>query len=242
MLRKSLLLASFMLPLSSFASAPSVDFTKINQCNFQSVPNVLDSGTWNGKKLADWQLKPTIHFAVQQNNNIGGDYFHFPSGGKFVFRSSVLNQNTPCLQQLMSNYNMQSIIYLYSGDMASLDFDDPELQYFQDHGGIAYTRVLDFNDQPQGAKALKALNDRIIAGVHLVEASPGNVLVHCLGGMHRTGILYGVMQKCINKMPMDKVIADYKKHAFYQDAQNPGNYRQMNVDIIESFNCSQLDE
>merc|ERR1712107_481861 len=40
----------------------------------------------------------------------------------------------------------------------------------------------------------------------------GGILIHCAGGMHRTGMLYGIIRRYINGDPIDDIIADYKRH------------------------------
>jgi len=66
----------------------------------------------------------------------------------------------------------------------------------------------------------------------------GNIHVHCGGGMHRTGMVIGLLERCINQEPLPTVEAHYRRHVGYRDAQNPGGYEEENVRFLREFDCS----
>ena len=68
----------------------------------------------------------------------------------------------------------------------------------------------------------------------------GNLYIHCGGGMHRSGMLFGVVQRCINREPMDRIEADYKRHTGYLSARQPGGYEPLNIRFIREFDCGLL--
>jgi hypothetical protein len=41
----------------------------------------------------------------------------------------------------------------------------------------------------------------------------GNILIHCCGGMHRTGMLFAIIRRWVNDDPIDDVLADYRRHS-----------------------------
>ena len=59
--------------------------------------------------------------------------------------------------------------------------------------------------------------------------------IHCGGGMHRTGIVIGVLQRVINQMPMEAIAAEYRYHVSYKSGEQPGGFEQGNLDFIRDF-------
>jgi hypothetical protein len=68
----------------------------------------------------------------------------------------------------------------------------------------------------------------------------GNLYVHCGGGMHRTGVIMGILEKCINGASLEALEANYRYHAGYQDAEHPGGYEPSTVRFIREFDCQLL--
>ena len=78
--------------------------------------------------------------------------------------------------------------------------------------------------------------------IHEIEGNPnqpGAVYIHCYGGHHRTGVVYGVLQKCIGKMSVEDVINEYKCHIGYESAKKPGGFHADNETLIREFPCEQ---
>ncbi len=71
-------------------------------------------------------------------------------------------------------------------------------------------------------------------------APAGHVHVHCGGGMHRTGMVVGVLDRCVNRAPMSKVSADYKRHVAWESDTRPGGFEAQNLDFIAHFPCALL--
>jgi len=189
------------------------------------------------KKFKEFNLKIT-----EQNNNIGGSIFNFPQGKKVVYRSSILNANPKCLKELAVNKRVETIIYLYNGNyIDEKTIPDQERQMFAKDGGQIYIDTLNFDDfMSYPAKNSEKRNLLMASIIKLIAASPGNVLIHCLGGMHRTGLIYGILQKCIQKLPLDKVIDTYSKHVGYKNKKDIGTYSKYDVQTLTNYSCSLL--
>ena len=67
------------------------------------------------------------------------------------------------------------------------------------------------------------------------ELPKGNILIHCGGGMHRTGMVIGVLQKVINGESMEEIRKTYSYHVGYINEKNPGGFEQGNLDFIAEF-------
>ncbi len=70
----------------------------------------------------------------------------------------------------------------------------------------------------------------------------GNVHIHCGGGMHRSGMIAGVVERCVNGEPEAVVAAHYRYHVGYHDAEHPGGLEEGNLRFIRDFDCKLLDE
>jgi protein tyrosine/serine phosphatase len=64
--------------------------------------------------------------------------------------------------------------------------------------------------------------------------------MHCYGGQHRTGIIFGIIQKCLNRIPIDEVIAEYRCHTAYESPEHPGGAKPENERAIREFPCKIL--
>ena len=74
------------------------------------------------------------------------------------------------------------------------------------------------------------------------KAPEGNILLHCAGGMHRTGMLVGIIRRFLRKEDsLEAIIADYRRHVDYRDAAHPGGAEALNERFIEEFDLSLLE-
>ncbi len=55
--------------------------------------------------------------------------------------------------------------------------------------------------------------------------------------MHRTGIVWGVIQKCIAKMNINDVLNEYRCNVGYESESNPGGFKINNEIVIKNFPC-----
>jgi len=101
--------------------------------------------------------------------------------------------------------------------------------------------VLSFSDRPNSAAEMAEVHRRIGEIVRLIRSSDGAVLVHCVRGMHRTGVVFGGLLKCIDHAPMDVVLENYERHVGWRDAAHPGGHRDSDVEILGTLDCAALD-
>jgi protein tyrosine/serine phosphatase len=78
---------------------------------------------------------------------------------------------------------------------------------------------------------------RIIREIEGKKSDPGAVYIHCYGGHHRTGAVYGVLQKCIGGMPVDRIIEEYRCHIGYESEERRGGHHPDNETVIREFPC-----
>ena len=178
-----------------------------------------------------------------QYNNLGGSIVHFPQGQKQVFRGSILSNSPDCLKQLVQEQGVKTIVNLYSGNLINEDqLATQERDLIKKWGGENYLHILNFSDSPDPnqKQTLETIKDRITQIIQAIAASPGNIYVHCVGGIHRTGEVYGILQKCVNRVPIQQVLADYEKHAGGTRLNNR-EYRPANVEILQTFDCQRLE-
>ena len=71
-------------------------------------------------------------------------------------------------------------------------------------------------------------------------APRGHLHLHCGGGMHRTGMIVGVVEKCVNGAPMEEVEAHYRRHVGWRDPAHPGGAEEGNLRFLRDFDCARL--
>ena len=79
---------------------------------------------------------------------------------------------------------------------------------------------------------------RIIREIEGRREDTGSVYIHCYGGHHRTGVVYGILQKCIGGLPVEKVIEEYRCHIGYESEDRRGGQHPDNETVIREFPCS----
>lgn len=156
-----------------------------------------------------------------------------------------------CLAALLDQGGVRHIVNLYAGPMPTQDLEDAERQAVTARGGT-YLNARDvpamsgwresLHDGGDRAAAMQAVAAIIRGGVLRPQGAPprGAVQIHCGGGMHRTGMVVGVLQRCLGGASPAAVEAAYKHHVAYRDADAPGGFEQPNLDFILQFDCGLL--
>ena len=148
-------------------------------------------------------------------------------------------QQGSCFSSLVQAGGVRHVVNLYAGPMATEDLEQGERQVIESVGGRYFSaRQADESarhwrenlrhgkDATARRHAMEALariiNENILrpGGV----APKGNVQVHCGGGMHRTGMLVGIVERCLNRTDMTKIERDYKRHVGWRSPQQPGGF------------------
>jgi len=173
-----------------------------------------------------------------------------------LFRTGLMtdaDQPGSCMQTLLKKARIKHVINLYAGTFPLHDFIATEERVAKAQGASYHNeakihrRWRDLIEDQEGYQknqltAMQALADLINTQIlHPGGGEPrGNILVHCAGGMHRTGMTFGVLQRCINGTSMDEIEKCYKCHTAYRSAEEPAGYEELNVRFIEEFDCSLL--
>jgi hypothetical protein len=213
------------------------------------VPKVSgcdDSVYWDYELAASRASDPELFekkivAELTEHQNMGGARFRFPSGvEKTVYRGSFLTANLACLEGLVRERNVRSVVNLYRGGLQShLKLAEDEARAFESYGGRAYLQVLNY-DYSLEHQTKESLFRRVAEITRLIESAPGDTMIHCFGGMHRTGVVFGVMQKCLNRVPIEQLLDEYRCHTDWQSLERPGGAREENEKVIREFPCELL--
>ena len=180
---------------------------------------------------------------VAKYSNISGSIVNFKDSPKKIYRSAILSENLALLSELVKERNIKSIVVLTNSKIFDIaPMIKKERDFFSVLGGKQFNHVLnfhcdfDFNDK----KEVKKAQGKVASIIKLIENSDGDVLIHCLGGEHRSEVVFEVMQRCFNKLDMDNITQRYKCHTGWESESSIGNYRKENLDFIRDFPCELL--
>jgi len=226
-------------PFRCDIAKPALTAGKLSSCS--------DSVAWSYgldeiRKSNPELFEKTVQEQVAANPNVGSGVFTLPDGTKkTIYRSSFLSNAPACIKELVSKGGVRSVVNLYNmGDLEShtqLSID--EKAQFQKAGAQVYTDILNYQYKFKEVKKERII-DKVAEIVSVVQSVPGNVLMHCYGGMHRTGLVFAVMQKCFNKVPLAQVLNEYHCHVAYENEERAGGRSKDNEEVIRDFPCDKL--
>lgn len=158
-----------------------------------------------------------------------------------------------CFQSLVRAAQIRHVVNLYQGPIPTDDLEQGETATIAAVGGT-YSSARDpaqnsanWREDLRQEDDAAAKNQAMQVVAHIINdlllrpeghAPKGNLLVHCGGGMHRTGMVVGVIERCVNRADPLQVAAHYKRHVAYRNQQDLGGFEQRNLDFIEHFDCS----
>lgn len=246
--------------LYSYSKAIAAEIDKI----WQFEPSELAQ-----KKAARIALGYLVRatFEAIQADNLGltklDGYYYQKDGQKhplLLFRSGVMvdaARPDSCLTSLLEHANLKHIINLYSGAFPLHDFIEQEAKIAKKYGASHHNEAKNKQkgphswresiehkeDYPQNKhaamqKVAQIIQQRILRPNG--QAAKGNILLHCGGGMHRTGMIFGIIRKCINQDSLAAIEAEYKAHVDYRNKQALGGYEALNAQFIKDFDCAML--
>lgn len=174
-----------------------------------------------------------------------------------LFRTGVTpNPDAPgsCFQSLLEAGGVRHVVNLFDGAMPVADLVEAESKAAVAHGATHRTATDEgygpwrdilrkHMDDPEKRKtAMDGLARLVSEQILNPDGAPpkGNLHVHCGGGMHRTGMVVGVIERCVNGAPPEVVEAGYKRHVGYRDAEHPGGFEEGNLRVIREFDCGLL--
>ncbi len=175
-----------------------------------------------------------------------------------VFRSSLASSpeegTSTCFKSLVENGRVRHVINLYAGSFPFQDIIEAEKQAATRYGisyadvatqpAYAFRQLIEKQQNYESNRliAMKHLANMIREQILLPQGKPpqGNIYFHCAGGMHRSGMVFGVLQRCINQTPMEAIEDEYKKHVNYKSPKDPGGFEPLNLRFIREFDCQLL--
>lgn len=174
-----------------------------------------------------------------------------------VFRSGVTTDAKAagsCLRSLLGAGGVKHIVNLYGGHFPLHEFIRAEKEVARELGathfdlattGTHWRKLIKRPEsyQRNREKVMQTvatlIRDKILRPGGRVPR--GNVYFHCGGGMHRSGMIFGILRRCINGDDMKLIEEEYKRHTAYQNEKRPGGYEALNVRFIREFDCSLLE-
>lgn len=170
------------------------------------------------------EIKDFVPYAM-----IGENFGYIEVNNKKVFRSSYLSFNPQCIEYLIKHENIKDV---YNVAILS-EMSRKHLNLY-----LMSIEQTIFVEQNIGYHKIDVMHneEKFIEYIKIIANSKDNILVHCFGGIHRTGKVMGILQKCYNKVPIEEVIKEYKKHA----NNHPNIVRQSDIDFLTNFDCSKL--
>lgn len=163
-----------------------------------------------------------------------------------------------CFQSLLQAGNVRHVVNLFDGEIPAADLTEQESRAAA-QAGASYTTASDdpsgygtwrdtlrtsYDDPAKRQQAMQSVARLIREQILAPKGGPlkGNVHIHCGGGMHRSGMIAGIVERCVNGEPEAVVAAHYRYHVGYHDAEHPGGLEEGNLRFIRDFDCKLLDE
>ncbi|MCA9667702.1 MAG: hypothetical protein KC503_19015 [Myxococcales bacterium] len=172
-----------------------------------------------------------------------------------LFRSGVTFHSAEarsCLRTLLGAGHVRHVVNLYDGTFPLGDLIEREARIAHEAGATHHdertvrSQWRALIKRPEGytkhhdaamKQVARIINEQVLAPGG--KAPRGNIRIHCGGGMHRTGMVFGVIQRCINKASPREVQSTYRRHTAYSTTK-PTGYEKLNERFIREFDCSLL--
>lgn len=177
-----------------------------------------------------------------------------------LFRTGLTpspDQPGSCFHSLLSAGRVRHVVNLFDGDIPVRDLVAAEARAAAAAGATYHTASDEgqggygpwrdtlrkrYDDPAARAQASAAVARLIREQILAPGGAPptGNLHVHCGGGMHRTGMIVGIVERCVNQAPPEQVEAHYRYHVAYRDPQRPGGQEDGNLRFLRDFDCALL--
>jgi hypothetical protein len=179
----------------------------------------------------------------------------FIEGGVLEKRRGDVDKHVACMKQLVRDHGLSKIVNYDEQDWPSAErMTREEKVLFKNIAPKAayweftpkYGRTFQYKFRKAKGDTLdeqkKDVMDMVAAIIREIQGDPnepGAVYIHCYGGHHRTGVVYGVMQKCFANMAVEDILDEYKCHIGFESPTKPGGYNADNEIVIREFPCEQ---
>lgn len=214
-----------------------------------------------------WMVRSVLIDA--DNHNFGAvvlkDKYWTDKNGKkhplTIFRlglTAVPPGEKSCLYSLLKEGHVRHVVNLYDGVMYVDDLVSGARAAAADFGA-SYVRTGDLDygrwrekvrkHDEKGPAQDKAWDEAMRTVARLIKeqllmpeghAPRGNIVIHCGGGMHRSGMIVGILQRVMNGTPMEEIEKNYRYHVSYRDETNIGGFEQDNLEFIKRFKAEYL--
>lgn len=220
------------------------------------------------RSLLFWRMVRAV-LIEGNNNNLGAiplaGHTWTDAAGKVhpvvVYRSGITpapEADGSCFRSLLEHGDVHHVVNLFDGKIPVADLLAAEgraaaaagASYVTatDDQGTGYGRWRDalkehYDDPAERDLAFRSMA-RLIREQILAPggaAPTGNIHLHCGGGMHRSGMIAGLIEKCVNHAPMEQVLAHYRYHVAWHDDAHPGGFEPGNVAVLQDFDCALID-
>jgi hypothetical protein len=175
-----------------------------------------------------------------------------------VYRTGITatpNEPGSCVHSLLRHGQVRHLVNLYAGPMPTGDLEVAERQATQDVRGTYFLartsrpEVAEWREhlRTHGAEAYGEVSKTVARLINEEILKPGgaapkgNVHLHCGGGMHRTGMIMAILDRCINGAESEVIESDFRRHVAWRSDEFPGGYEQANLDFVYAFDCSLLE-
>lgn len=181
----------------------------------------------------------------------------FYEGGILKKRLFEKDKKVECMKDLVKEQHLSKIVNydeidwesakrLTSAEKKLLSDLNPKAEYwmYNDHHKKADGEPDTFQYKFKYGK--EKVFDQVASIVSEIAGDPskeGSTYIHCYGGHHRTGVVWGVLQKCMGQdqngkpMNVDDIVNEYKCHIGFESSEKPGGYHKDNEALIREFPC-----
>lgn len=233
----------------------------------QSEDRILDEKRFhkNSRIILGYMVR--LVFQYSKNQNLGAMVLNgqsFPCKDKkgkakrcplVIFRSAITTDakdKNSCLRSLLGAGKVKHVVNLYTGHFPFHEFIKAEKEVTQkcgaSHFGADSEHAVPWREmirskesyEKNKKKSMKLVAELINTSILNPNHKPpeGNIYLHCGGGMHRSGMVFGILQKCVNKASAQELEKTLKKHVAYKSEHKPGGFEEGNLRFIREFDCS----
>lgn len=214
------------------------------------------------RHMMSWIVRTGL--ILRESHNFGAivlkDHFWTDDNGilhpLIVFRSAYTadpDLETSCFRSLLEKAAVKHVVNIYGDDFIFVSDLDVREKQAAKNAGVTYALTDKMGYGPWRHTIAKhpesgPVRDKVMKDVARLineqilkpggQPPQGNILIHCGGGMHRTGMIIGILQKVINNRPMNEIAAEYRYHVSYKDESRPGGFEQGNLDFVKEFDSS----
>ena len=163
-------------------------------------------------------------------------FFH---RAKKIYRSAYLATSPLCITSLKKN-GVSTIINLYSGNSGyAKQLLTLERQIAKSNRIDNYIAIDGF--QYDAPIPLAKMNAKITTILKKIIHAPNDVLIHCYAGEHDTGVIFGIVNKCFNKLSLSAI----KKNAScHMETNTPYGKEAIKkvLHLIKQYPCQEIEK